>query len=870
MKSPAQIMSPPLSPKPLPYAPNSNSSSPPSRHISMSAKRPLSRSGSRQGDYPKHTTQDRPVSRSVSRAGDYATQIAQQRAMVHQGKHNSYQQPLRRSSSKKEYDSSQGSHHRPLSRSASRQGDYQHHPSRKESQSLQQHHPQYTKNNSFQDQSKFAGFWSMDHSRVGSQEHSRSSSLSNSRSTTRKFPQPSATPLVEVSSYSDARQIGSSTTSRMNGDMMGQKWHPELQDAALTAPQIAQAVSARRVSPQMRMNSSERIQVVRTPESKASSIGRRPSTKANEAQRKSEQAPMVRDLEEAESAPPVPQRSASHKSSDRPPPREPNTRPSPKQVNDDDDDDRSDTDLPIQNPPTPKARTPPSEKVPPPPSHRRSNSGKRVTIVSNSDYSSSPTSPIHRFGTPITREASPAIHNIPSHGSYNTNSFLPLHPALSPLADPRESFGEPFNHQIPLRRPSTAARSATVPITASKVIPTPILKNTHIKPSISQIASSMKIAPDDSEGAVNTAHPLLQAERHNRFATRTTPGTPTTREEKVLRHYRSQDTIRRPTPDSEEKEVFVPPKRASSFDQNFTKPIMSPDVQTPTSTSAPTITTTIPPPNEVHSPGSGPTAPTPNSHLAPLSPQSSTSEALSANGATPPAISRTRSPIPVSRSTPDLPNEAQQRASVMSADLPHPGRKIPSGTTQATPFYLNPVSSAAMIDFLGTDPPATTPPTGKKSSATKSEKRPFSPLPLGARKVLNVFPSTKPIHINGTSVSNGTPSGATPRAIPILNPIGSSPEKKSWKRFFGHGKFGSTGGNPKISAPMMLVGNNTQTNGNGNGFTSPTKKSKKGGRFMRHGGAKTTGVATPDSLAGGFMGVGKDGVWISRKNFLKG
>ena len=869
MKSPAQTTSPPLSPKPLPYAPNSNSSSPPSRHISMSAKRPLSRSGSRQGGYPTHTTQDRPVSRSISRQGDYVTQVAQQRATAYQGKHTSYQHPVKRSNSKREYDLSQGSDHRPMSRSESRQGDYQHHLPRKESQSLQQYNSQYTKNNSFQDHSKFAGFWSMDHSRVGSQEHSRSSSLSKIHNTTKKSPQPSATPFVQVSSYSDTRQIGSSTTSRMNGDMTSQRRHPELQDAALTAPQIAQAISARRVSPQMRMNSAERIQVVRTPDSKASSIGRRPSTKASEAQRKSEQAPMVRDLEEAESAPPVPQRSTSRRTSERPPPREPNTWPSPKQMGEDDDDDRSDTDLPIQNPPTPKARTPPTEKVPPPPSHRRSNSGKRVTIVSNSDYSSSPTSPMYRFGTPITREASPAIHNVPGHGSYNTNSFLPLHPALSPLADPRESFGEPFDHQMVLTRPSTAARSATVPITASKVMPTPILKNTHIKPSISQIASSMKIAPDDSEGAVNTAHPLLQAERHNRFATRTTPGTPTTRVEQVLRHYRSQDAIRRPTPDSEEKEVFIPLKRASSLDQNFTKPTMSPDIQTPTSTSAPTITT-VPPPNEVHSPGSGATAPTPNSHLAPLSPQSSTSEAISATGATPPAISRTRSPIPVSRSTPDLPNEAQQRASVMSADLPHPGRKIPSGTTQATPFYLNPVSSAALIDFLGTDPSSTPPPTGKKSSTAKSEKRPFSPLPLSAKKVLNVFPSTKPLHINGTSANNGVSSSATPRAIPIMNPIGSSPEKKSWKRFFGHAKFGSIGGNPKISAPMMLVGDNTQTNGNGNLFTSPTKKTKKGGRFMRHGGAKTTGVATPDSLAGGFMGVGKDGVWISRKNFLKG
>ena len=829
-----------MSPKPLPGAPNNDPSPSPSRHASISQVRPVSRSASRHGNYTTHMAQDRPVSRSTSRQDDYVSQVAQQRSLTRRGeslKQTTYQQPTVRSNSRQgEYPCQAANAGSPV-RSPSRQADHQQQISRERSVPAHQHSQPERENGDLK-QSSFSGFWSVDRSRVSSQQHSRSNSISKRPL---NAPGQSLQPNVPVSQVSQHQDPVAATPKfvdarRPNAGSSNQVRQP---DGTLKSPQIARAISARRVSPQMRVNSAERIQVVQTQDPKASSLGRRPSAKGGDAQRRSEHAPMIRELEEAETKPLIPQRTASRKAAEKPSPIKDDASPQYPSQNDDNDD-RSDTDLPIQNPPTPKARTPPPTKVPPPPGHARQNSGKHMTMVSQSDYSNSPTSPTLRFGTPVSREGSPAIRNVPGHSTYNSVSFLPMHPALSPLADPRGSFGEPFTQQALMSRPSTAPRLTTAPTSLSTVTALSTSTPIHRRPSVTKVPSSMSNAPDDSEGSVNVAHPLLQAERHSRFATiRTTLGTPRIREDVSLRHYRSQEAIRRPTPDSEEKEVFVPPKRSSSLGRATTHSALSASLQAFSPVSAPTITTR--PPTEGSQNPVAQTEPIANANLAPNSPQSSVSTLPSAAGATPPAISRTRSPIPVSNSTPDLPTDLQ-RASVMSADLPHPGRKIPSGGPRVTPSYLNPVSSAALVDFLATTPPSTPPNGTKPPQPLIKPDRTFSPFPN--KKPLNVFPSTKPLHINGTSICDG------PRAIPILNPIGS--EKRGWRRIFGN----KVGGNPKISAPMLLMGNASV-----NEIASPKQKknskSKQGGKM---------GDATPD---GGFMGVGKDGVWISRKNFLK-
>ena len=839
IKSPAQLVSPPMSPKPLPTAPNKGSSPGLSRHISTSQARPPSRSASRQEDHARHVVSERPQSRSASRHHDYVSQVTQQRSLSRHGEysnaaasHQAYPKP----SSRQGESSVHPTYGDPLARtlSGSSQKDSLREVSSPDSVPVH-HQASSVGTNIGRSQSHASGLWSRDASTINSQQHSRSNSVSSRKSNTlgsiRKRTGPNKSSQLQQPSHHSpsppsrrSEESSSAQSKLLHGD-----------DSALKSPQIARAISARRVSP-LRVDSVERIQLVRTPDRKSSSLGRRSSVKSNNARRKSEQAPMVSELEGPLQEPAMLQRAPSGKNFNMSPTSRQNATPR-YTVCDSDDDDRSETDLPIQNPLTSKVKTPLVEAIPPPPIHRQSSSLKRVTMVSQSEYSNSPTTPTYRLGTPVARETSPAICNVPGHTSYSSTSFLPLHPAL---ADPRDSFGEPFDQNTLMSRPQTASRPSASLAFAHKATASSVSARTHGRPPIPHTSSSLVQAPDDSGGAINTAHPLLQAGRHSRFAAQTAPGTPHTREGLPLRHYRSQDVISKPTPDSEEKEVFMPPKRSSSLHQGSTaRSTMSPVLPVASPMSAPTIDTI--PPNEKPSPQASAEA-TPNINLAPPSARSSIGSPPSATGATPPAISRTRSPLPVSRSTPDLPTDVQ-RASVMTADLPHPGRKIPSGGTQTTPFYLNPVSDAAFVDLSAITPPST-PPNGRQPPRPLVKlSRPFSPLPR--KKPFNVFPSTKPLHINGTS----NPSG--PSAISILNPIGS--EKKGWRRIFGN-RVG--GGNPKISAPMLIMGD-------ANGSTIASPKNKKSSKF-RHG--SKTGDATPDS---GFMGVGKDGVWITRKNFLK-
>ena len=415
-----------MSPKPLPGAPSKDPSPGPSRHVSMSQLRPISRSTSRQGDYTNHIGQDRPMSRSTSRQGDYISQVARQRSFSRRGEslnQISYQEPVVRSNSRQGNYPSQIANAAPLARSSSRQGGFQQQSLRETSMPTHQHSQSVGENGDHR-QSSYSGFWSVDQSRVSSQQHSRSNSISKRQPNPTGQLSRSDVPITQMSSHQDpvAATPPLIEARRPNVDTGAQTRQPNGINGALKSPLIAHAMSARRVSPQMRVNSAERIQVVRTPDPKTSSMGRRPSTKGNDVQRKSEHAPMVRELEEADEEPPVPQRVASRKASKKTPPTKENAIPQSPNP-DDDNDGRSETDLPIQNPPTPKARTPPPSNVPPPPGHRRQNSGKRMTMVSQSDYSNSPTSPTYRFGTPVTREQSPAIRNIPGHSTYNSVSF---------------------------------------------------------------------------------------------------------------------------------------------------------------------------------------------------------------------------------------------------------------------------------------------------------------------------------------------------------------------------------------------------------------------------------------------------------------
>lgn len=102
-------------------------------------------------------------------------------------------------------------------------------------------------------------------------------------------------------------------------------------------------------------------------------------------------------------------------------------------------------------------------------------------------------------------------------------------------------------------------------------------------------------APDDSEGAVNTSHPLLLAERHTRFSSKSNSPVPRNERDLPLRQYRSQEAVRRSIfSPSDEKEVFVPPKRSSSLVYSHLD--RDPSAVINSSTSLPLANTLSPPP----------------------------------------------------------------------------------------------------------------------------------------------------------------------------------------------------------------------------------------------------------------------------------
>lgn len=604
-----------------------------------------------------------------------------------------------------------------------------------------------------------------------------------------------------------------------------------------TSPLIEHAMSAKRVSPVMRMHSMERIPSLKPPD---------PPTPAREPERK----------------PPIPERTTSRRQSHG------ENRPSIERVrpavnkgtgrnnfehldneigNDSkQDSDNSGTELPIQTPtevdPPPPTRSPPIIKRVP--SHR-------ITVMSTtSEYSGS-------VDSPVTREVSPELHRnskgfVPNHRSYGSLSFLPMHPLLSPLQDPSDSWAADAEKEFE-RRTSDPPKD-----------PSPI----------TQIPTPQPIpAPDDSEGAVNTSHPLLLAERHTKFSSRTNPATLRNRKDLPLRHYRSQEAVMRPMfSPSDEKEVFVPPKRSSSL--VYGQPDRAPSAAMDSSLSLPLLA------NLSQAPISSSTAPSPlnvtQTHRS-LTPQptnvlksskasivngpSSDDSAstpsvpsLPSNGATPPAIPRSRSSVlGHSKSTPNLTttkNDFEASDSEQSAQ----NGKFNTSATNNTPFYLNPISSAALIDFLASTPPPSPPGRRAQSQVTRGNKTKERSGPF------SIFPSSSspvPPSPGGraTSALNISRDGAKHAAT------NSSPaeSKKGFKKFFGSvgGKKAKGGKGTTAEGLSLVIPEHDR-------YRTKKRTGKKG-----ESAGAIEGKKEGESEGGGFMGVGKDGVWISRKNFLK-
>ena len=594
------------------------------------------------------------------------------------------------------------------------------------------------------------------------------------------------------------------------------------------------------------------------------------------------------------SKPPVPERSASRRSISEQARSLLRLKPSFRQ----NDKNVSNTSLPLQSP----SGEPTPTNVPSSPTVARSLSTRKAQAMSMSTYSGSPTSPTKSRNDPPDRGESPvytrAGKTVPSQSSYGVLAF-PAHSRTTSLdraiqTDP--TWLPRHSRTLSLESPTAAG------LTQETALP-PMAR--YAKPVA---------ALDDSEGNVNTAHPLLQKARHTRFATRNGNDLP-------LRHYKSQDTFMysNPNPLQLQTADVVPPKRSSSLLYNPNSRSITPTFSGPshhkrTSSHETGRSST---PNQLHQNDSAISLVT-QTHTAPaeselgihpahrtLEPPSASTAASSPSpppstissrveqGATPPPIATVLSPkssdititspkAPApSRFVPAAPSILQNitapstnnHSREASKDYPPESNpKYKTTATNNTPFYLNPASSQALLDFLASTPPPSPPHPGTRtepgSPATVAAGNSFHPTYKGPGDRPGESSPPPPFAIGRERGS----LDALPRAK--TGGDGSTREKKRWKKIFG--------GGGKISEKQP---NGTTTTGSKE-MKQQQKKNNNNKVFRRNVGLSQvygvgTGAQSVDGRIGdvgggkdssnnnGYMGLGRDGVWISKKNFVK-
>ncbi|KAI4107343.1 MAG: hypothetical protein L6R37_001704 [Teloschistes peruensis] len=680
----------------------------------------------------------------------------------------------------------------------------------------------------------------------------------------------------------------------------------------------------------------------------------------------------------------------------------------------DKDDDASSTKLPIQSPPSHDS----PEQRPSSPVVRRL-STRRANAVSMSTYSASPTSTSRPLDSPLSRNMSPPGSETsgrkPSHSSYNSISFLPLHPQLSPLPDystPEEestaessdrlkrstsvNSGTASKRASMINQPGQVRRSSSVSASASdkrsSFMSNPankrasIMSNGHPKRSSSINIPNSAPLPDDSEGSVNMQHPLLREARHAKFANTTMPSSPANgfARDLPLRHYHSQDNFHSIGFAGRPKEIILP-KRTSSLLYN---------PPAPTSPSAhPALSSAPLDPEDKLSPALGRLFATAASLGAGVRPDTaasvrqepgttrsspSTVASEDSEGATPPPISRGirpsskldtnvnstfKTPIVTTNSvqSPTSPSSKPADSTTASPSEQEPASQKPKfkpSTTNNIPFYLNPASSAALIDFLKTSPPSTPPHHHQRATSdpnafdTQNLYRnyrvedgkspvppgpggmPMLPLSLSQAAPPNVRDNKKKAaawrrmfgaRVGGVGAGTGksplktvaTPApmpipGAEPVAIKEKVPKGKKAsraqgmmvmrkdkDKGAKKERIGNGN-GEVGIKGNGSLIKVFGGNRSRSllnlNG-GQGAPAPAiaahghdaldeqEEEEEGASVADSAVTRNTtramvetmtdgngNVASPDGGGGGggqrFMGIGKDGMWISQKNFL--
>lgn len=491
------------------------------------------------------------------------------------------------------------------------------------------------------------------------------------------------------------------------------------------------------------------------------------------------------------------------------------------------------------------------------------------------------------------------------------------------------------------------------------------------------VAPSTRTEPKSTS---STFHPLLEEVRHKKFASKMEPLAPPRKitSDLPLRNYRSQESLLlqdlRP---SQDDDVKTSRKRSSSVYQRGSRKFSSPLASPPQRASIP------------YSPAE-PSAAAPSSHLVTVTNQTAIQNSSLAQPAEPDVTTSPLAELPdasdIKQATlespaaenaavhlmasKENPTESQRKisrsaenqvvnsattASQESGSNSNPSNeKYKTSATNNAPFYLNPVSSAALLEFLAEAPPASPPnpektqnialevtvtsqpmqrdhssetkpnstppppppppslwqvPSGPPPSVPQTSSGPHPPPgPSPPSGILTMAPGALPPAITrpvapppppGPPATSGLLSmapGALPPAIvrppapgtvssPPPPPQSTAPKKSGvLKKFFGVGSSSNASSAPKkgklpkgplvIGEPQLIVVPTATKKEKGKAKVSkPSKKVGESERSKHEDGNINNGNGNANDKDnnpdGRFMGVGKDGVWISRQNFVK-
>ncbi|KAL9011080.1 MAG: hypothetical protein Q9173_004042 [Seirophora scorigena] len=569
-------------------------------------------------------------------------------------------------------------------------------------------------------------------------------------------------------------------------------------------------------------------------------------------------------------------------------------------------DDTSSTNLPIQSP---TSRDSPAKRSSPP-VYKPLSTG-RANAISIPTHPATPTSTTNPADGALPRDTSPRFDSDPgvpkpSHSSYGSKSSLPPHPELSPLPDYSTPADEAFRSVNNALTRSTSVNAGTASKPASVTDQqTPVRRATSIKtdsrrtsivtPStgadaVSSVinvhprrSSSINIphsAPilDDAGGSVNLQHPLLREARHAKFATLTESSLPA-RGDLPLRHFQSLTNFHSVGFAGRPREIMLPPKRTSSLLYNPPPPT-SPSAHPALSSAplddddklspAPAQSSATPAPLKVGSRPDG------DLETARSSPETATSPgSADSESATPPPISRgarsatptmarldtnpiskpqsqaATSPAVNSPSSNKSPNSSWTKlanaTSPATSHTPAGTPKFQASATNNIPLYLNPVSSAGLIDFLASTPPPS-PPRGQRSITdpksfdtqnlhrnyrVEDGKPPVAPGPGGMPML--------PLHLSQVSPRNRS-AAQNPR---------ENGKKTGWKKMFGARTGGGSGGDKKAASAQKAQQTLAAAAAPPKPDSVPPGKKTKSSRAFRKGrsSSKDEGCVDPASAA---------------------